>query len=397
MSNIDDLFTSSAQHARRDIPDHPTGWAPGLTLDDDGGVLTAPPSPDPPDWNTLLAEWLPPSWSADDWTVDPESVRFTGWDGWGRDEQNEAATSRKQYSFRARIVPARHIRTVDMSHWRDAIRRAKPSKRKHDGDRALVVCWSDWQIGKADGDGWRGTLDRFVDSIGAMQDRIRDEKPGALYVLSLGDMVEGCAGHYAQQTFTTQLNATQQQEVVTDMIVRGVKDLARHVGRMVVAPVGGNHGEVRRDGKSFTDFADNYDVSLFRHAKRTIAENVDAYGHVSFNIPTRELTQTLDVNGVLVGIVHGHQFAGGGTVEQKAMRWWRGQMEGMQPVGDASILVSGHFHHLNVKRQGSRTWMQAPALDGGSDWFRDVSGLDSPPGTLSFVVESGGWRRMMVT
>ncbi len=33
-----------------------------------------------------------------------------------------------------------------------------------------------------------------------------------------------------------------------------------------------------------------------------------------------------------------------------------------------------------------RWWVQAPTLDGGSDWYRAKSGLDTPPGVLTFSV-----------
>jgi hypothetical protein len=75
--------------------------------------------------------------------------------------------------------------------------------------------------------------------------------------------------------------------------------------------------------------------------------------------------------------------------------WWRQQAFGKQPVGDATIGVSGHFHHLRVlelgstSRGSSRFWIQASTMDNGSGWWRLRSGEDSVPGLVTFVLDKG--------
>ena len=66
---------------------------------------------------------------------------------------------------------------------------------------------------------------------------------------------------------------------------------------------------------------------------------------------------------------------------------------GGSPIANASILVTGHFHHLRVTELGmdqhgkSRFWVQAATLDNGSGWYQRSSGEDSQPGLVGFVVE----------
>jgi hypothetical protein len=69
---------------------------------------------------------------------------------------------------------------------------------------------------------------------------------------------------------------------------------------------------------------------------------------------------------------------------------------GAQPVSNASILVTGHFHHLRIQELGSvergddvasRYWIQASTMDNGSGWFRRISGEDSQPGLVTFILE----------
>jgi len=99
---------------------------------------------------------------------------------------------------------------------------------------------------------------------------------------------------------------------------------------------------------------------------------------------------TLDVSGTIVGLAHGHQFRTGGKYShQKAVAWLSGQAFGMTDVGDSDILISGHFHHLFVVNEGQRTLMQCPSLDGGSEWFENITGKSSFAGTLTFSIISG--------
>jgi hypothetical protein len=62
-------------------------------------------------------------------------------------------------------------------------------------------------------------------------------------------------------------------------------------------------------------------------------------------------------------------------------------------VTAATVLVSGHFHHLRVQELGStsrgtsRFWVQSSTLDNGSNWWRLNSGEDSQPGLVCFALE----------
>ena len=64
------------------------------------------------------------------------------------------------------------------------------------------------------------------------------------------------------------------------------------------------------------------------------------------------------------------------------------------------MLVSAHFHHLRVEHTGgSRTWLQIPALDGGSPWYRRRTGEDAPTGLVSVELTPGagqGWKGLTV-
>jgi len=406
--NVDDLFEDTSSQARRARPDHPNGWAPGLEWDEatGTGTVTSPPTDGQPDWAGLLDRFLPVGFDRSLMEVDPESVRFTAWDGWQRDNADGVAVSAVQYSFRARLRPAGSVAgaTFDLSDAVKRVRRAKGRASKTVGAGTLVVQASDWQIGKpkqagGDGSAWRETVDRWNTAIHRVEDQWKAVgKPGRIVLAGTGDLVEGCKGHYSQQTFRAELNDRDQDRVVFEMLDYAITRLSKLAAEVWVVPVGGNHGENRdAGGKSFTDFADNRDVSVFGFLQAAFAKNVEAFGHVRFMVPRHDLTQTIDLDGTIVGLVHGHQFGGGGSVQTRAEKWWQGQMAGRWPVGDADILLFGHYHHLIVAEAlGSRTVLCGPALDDGSDWWAQSRGGNPRSGVLSFTVGDSGWDHLRV-
>jgi predicted phosphodiesterase len=190
------------------------------------------------------------------------------------------------------------------------------------------------------------------------------------------------------QTFSVELNYRDQMKMARRLIAQALRTWAPGFDQVIVAAVGGNHGENRLDGKAFTSFSDNADVAIFETLEEVFAENPDAFSHMSFVIPDDRLDLTLDVKGTITALAHGHQAGKGSTAAQKLDNWWMGQAHGMQPAGDASLLLSGHFHHLSVTQSGQKTHIQCPALEGGSDWWRNVTGQRSAPGLLTLTIGS---------
>jgi hypothetical protein len=402
MSEVDDLFeASTARQDRKPQRKHPTGYEPGFMLDAnrEGYLVPAPRrfvegetiATDREPWDAHLRKaGLDP---AKVQVVPPVEVRT--WDA--AIGNGEVQT---MVYFKAKIVGR-------VESWIDAelakwVLKWKPTKSEpiEPNDRSLVVAWSDWQIGKGEADGTRGTVDRVVDSFDQTVDRYHAlKKQGVtisqIVVVPLGDILEGVCGFYPQQTFTVDLNLRYQCRLSTRLMVQGLKTLS-DLAPLVVPVVGGNHGEVRQAGKSFTDFADNLDVMVVEYAADVLAENRERFGHVTFHIPRDELSQTLDLHGTVMGIAHGHQARGGGKPEGKLERWWDNQRKGQQPIGDADLLLTGHFHHLMLQNFGTRWHFGAPTLDAGSKWFTDVSGADSPAGTLTFTVDKSGWDNLRV-
>jgi predicted phosphodiesterase len=170
-----------------------------------------------------------------------------------------------------------------------------------------------------------------------------------------------------------------------------IKQFAPLADQIIVPAIPGNHDEAVRVGNSMaTSYTDSFALDAASAVADALADHPD-FKHVSFVFPKYDtLTVTLDVAGTVVGFAHGHQMRG------KAVDWWAKQAHGMQDIGEATLLLSGHYHHLRVEQTGAKTWMQAPALDGGSVWFENASGQAAPAGMLTLTIGNGGWSDMLV-
>lgn len=384
-----------AVNARRAKRVHPKGWEPGFEWDGRRGVITSDPTTGakPPQFESLLAELCAAIGE------DPANYTIVGDIQVRRWQQRPG--DEWLYYHRATIsrISSCDETALDLDSLVSEVRKRKPRQPKATSENSagLVVAIADIQIGKSDGDGVEGTVRRLQDTIGKVEDRWRELRKigvplGVLYVCFMGDLFEGCHGHYAQQAFRTRLNIRDQRKVLRTFIDAALDRWSNLAPQVGVKVVGGNHGEEREAGRSHTDFADNRDVAVVEDVAWAFAKNPDRYGHVSFAIPNDDLTLTFEHDGLIIGLAHGHQAGfGSGDPRAKIDRWWRGQMAGQQPIGDADILITGHYHHPWMQMIGRRTHFGCPALDGGSDWFRNTAGVDSPPGVLTFTVTGDGW------
>lgn len=418
---------SSAVQASKKRPLHPPGFEPGMEFTDSGTGFIVP-APRPRRDGELIDARV--AGEAEPWDehliragIDPDSVdlifpvEIRVWPGYVKNEiliaQAKKAIENDEYFeyeesdlivekdmvyFKAKMVPKGTSSQAIADAEFERIKSFKPRKPAvPKGERTLVVPWGDWQIGKDDGDGVQGTIDRVLNSFEQTVDFAKKIKPSRILIASIGDMIESCDGQYAQQTFRVEMNLRDQEHTARRLVVEGIKTLSDYAPVVEVLPVGGNHGENRKDGKSFTDFADNFDVSIFEAVKDQLGENPDRFGHVVFRIPREDLTQTIDLHGHILGILHGHQARrGGATTEAKIDKWLEGQLKARRPIGDADIIVNGHYHRFLFRTVGPRWHIQIPAMDGGSQWWDQVAGGGDPAGQVVFTIDENGLDNLRV-
>ena len=258
-------------------------------------------------------------------------------------------------------------------------------------DKAYVVCWSDLQIGKVD---HRGGVDELLARVESVKSQIladiRKVKPSQVVLFDVGDLIENFSNAAnLQQLRTNDLSIMQQVDLAATILWDLLKAFVQVVPNVVYASVGSNHCGWRVQKQSVGVATDDWGVFVGRQLARLAAEKELPIRF--FEPATHDESLTLDILGHRIGLIHGHQV----SRPEAFPDFWRKSSFGNSPIASAQICVTGHFHHLRVQELGqdhsgrSRFWVQSATLDNGSGWFKKVSGEDSQPGVVCFVVEQG--------
>jgi len=391
MPVFEDLSIPEPAQPSRFRPAHPKGWEPGVKYDPTSGVpteLTSPPLPkiDGDDWSSVLDSMGFPL--PDGYSLRLISAAYDPY-AWTRAEVGKDATTAPAWRYKFAVVESAGV-PVDAVAVLNMLKRSPKPRLKFDGEASYITNLNDWQLGKDAGGGIESTLERldmYFDMVLARAKDLGRHHLGELVVLGGGDMVEGCA-IYPNQSFQIEGDRRSQTNAATTLIVDYLDRLAPHFGRVRVLAVGGNHGEHRVNGKRVNRH-DNDDCKVFEDAARELSRDT-ALGHVTFAVAQQQPALTIDVQGHVLALTHGHVYGkgSGGEPTLKAYNWYKNMAAAHHPVGDATVLVGNHFHHDLVKNWGTLLFVQNPAADGGSPEFADYSGTDCAPGLSTWVMNS---------
>lgn len=258
----------------------------------------------------------------------------------------------------------------------------KPKSVTTTGPLYAIYAIGDTQYGKDAGGGTEETVRRVLDGLNAAVARHKEllkmgRQISTVVLPQLGDCIEGSTSQNGKILGRSDLGVTQQVRIGRRILMAWVKAFAPLCEELIIPVVPGNHDETHRI--MMTDPIDSWQIEVASAVQDACAEN-PALSHVKFMYPKPDnQTLALDLGGTILGLAHGHQARDMG-------KWLHGQATGRTPVGSSDVLITGHFHHFRADQIGPRLWIQVPAMDGGSAWFRDKSGLESPTGIVSLVV-----------
>ena len=361
-------------------PEAPKGFRPGVEFDGTQGTATTEGVLEQPSFDEFLRDR---GYSPEEYEIvgSPRTSQWQRYDG-------EWLTS---YRFHFRKKTANIDLPLLMQESKKKI--AKP-KLGQKSDNALVILWSDLQVGKVD---YRGNSQDLIERVELMQQRlveqVKQNKPEKIIFCDLGDTVEnfGNAADMAQLQ-GNDLSIMQQVDLATTLAWQTLKILYHYCQDITYASVGSNHCQWRVGKQVVGRAEDDWGVFIGRQLARLAKEKEI---NIRFIEPQpHDESLALDVFGDqfhILGMVHGHQ----ARRPDNMATWWRQQAFGNQPVADASILVHGHWHHLRVTELGStprgtsRFLVMAPTMDNGSGWWKKMTGEDSIPGLATFTLEKG--------
>ena len=361
------------------LENNPFG-TPSVTIDGSKGEAITPGLPEGQDYS----EWLA------DAGLDPAKVelvsppRISRW-------QVYDGSWRTAYKLVFRVNEGEALNLPLLYSQAKKTKAPKPPA-KTNKDKALVIAWSDLQIGKTD---HRGGIKELIERINATRDRLIDlvkrEKPTHCVFVDVGDLIEGFSNAAdMQQLATNQASIMGQVDLATTMIWDTLKSLSAHCDNIAYLTVGSNHCQWRVNKQKVGTGMADWGV----HIARTLARLSHEVGlPVKFYEPA-EWDESLvhDVFGDgfhRLGVFHGHQ----ANRPDGIPKFLEGSMMGNSPLASSTVWLSGHFHHLQVRQIGtsdrgtSRYWVQAMTLDSGSSWFKNTSGHDSDPGLVVIPLE----------
>ena len=364
----------------------PEGWSPSIEFDANGGEATLPAveGDNPLDIEGFLREA----------GINPDEIEIVG----------EPRISRWQVARPFPLEPAWHTAVrirwrrkganIDLPLLYALAKKTKPVIPKPVASgKALVVLWSDLQVGKVD---YRGGVEALIHRVAETQvkllNKIREVKPEKIIFCDVGDTIENFVNAAdMHQLQTNDLSIMQQVDLATSLAWDVLKNISKHAP-VVYLTVGSNHCQWRVNKQRVGKVTDDWGI----HIGRTLARLSKEVGlPIEFREPAQhDESLAYDIFGDkfhILGLWHGHQ----SPRPDQVPTWWRQQAFGKQPVHAATIGVSGHFHHLRVLELGStprgtsRFWVQASTLDNGSNWWRTTAGEDSQPGLVCFALQQG--------
>lgn len=280
------------------------------------------------------------------------------------------------YRFKA----IRQVHDLPTLHAAAARRPRAPYKLDRKADRGAVVAYADPQWGKhASGGGTLETIARSADTRAQAVRHLRTRKPSEILLADLGDGIESF-NNVASQAFTNDLSLPQQIDAYATDLYLWVEAVAQ-VAPVKVSIVPSNHAAWREGKQTLGNPEDDFGIMVHRMVERHAkAARLDADW---FYPEPYDETVAVEIVGRRIATAHGHQAGPHGLV-----KWWTGQQFGRQASADAEVLLTGHYHHVAMQAVAeNRFWLQAPTLDGGSDWYRAKSGLDTPPGVMLFEMD----------
>lgn len=316
---------------------------------------------------------------------DPDQVTFT----WGWTSVPGGKFFNKLNNVRP--VKGSSENTVPLTEmYKRANKVRRPREETRPSQKGLVVALADWQLGKtARRGGTPETLDRLADTRKHLQQIYASGNYERILLFDLGDGIEGFESG-GNPMFTNDLSLPDQLDCYATELFEFTEQAACYAPS-TLASVPSNHAAWRRGKQNLGKPADDFGL----YVNKQVEKASGLAGLDTKFVRPEEYDESVSVSllGTEIGGVHGNQFAPG-----KAIDWWQGQAFGSQAVTRSDVLLTGHYHSfgagvagINPNSGRERYWLGAPTVDPGSDWYRNIKGRDSLPGTLIFEVDENGF------
>ncbi len=322
---------------------------------------------------------------------DPKEVRIVGLLKTSKWQQREDGEFLNSYRFA--LAPAA---TSSMSEIIDLINKRKFTPPKTEGGTA-VYHWlaGDLQLGKIDGDGTQGVVDRVLSSIDNGVKEFKQlrkfNKMGLVHQAWLGDCGEGNQSQGGKLMWRTELTITEQYRLFRRLALYAIDAFAPLVERVEIDVVNGNHDDAQRM-PVLTRSDDGHATEALIALADGLALNPATYGHVKIFVPQKdEMSITREIGDTIFTHAHGHQWAKG-----KVFDWWAGQALNNHSPAAAHFLLHGHEHEFKIQSKKERTQICVPTFESESTYWKQRYGDVAKTGAVSMITENREFRNFTI-
>lgn len=349
-------------------------------FDGSKGFIQTEPMLSPPSYDAVLEMF----------GYDPKEVRIVGnlkTSKWQQREDGEWL-----HSYRFAIAPAS---TTNIDEVIQLINKRKFTPRKSDGDAVFHWLAGDLQLGKIDGDGTQGIVDRVLASIDAGVKELKNLRKfnsiGMVHQAWLGDCGEGNQSQGGKLMWRTELTITEQYRLFRRLALYAVDAFAPLVERLEIDVVNGNHDEAQRM-PVMTRADDGHATEALIALADGLALNPTSYGHVKIFVPdVDEMTLTRKIGDAIFTHAHGNQWAKG-----KAFDWWSKQALNNHPPAASNFLLHGHEHEMHMQAKQDRTVICVPTFESESTYWKHRHGDKAKTGALTMLTENGDFNYLSI-
>lgn len=271
--------------------------------------------------------------------------------------------------------------------------RPDPAPKHRSNTHAEVLDAADWQIGKAgeQGGGTPETVACILRGAHKFADWCASSQPSAIVINEGGDIIENIWNTGAQKA-TNDLDVPAQIRTARRTMLEIIKMLAPLAPVLYVVSAPSNHGAHRDNFKSQAGTVDADFGLEISHQLEDICAESPYLQHVMFVRP-EPLWETveLEVGNTKLAFTHGHL---SNSIKSHG-DWWAKTDHGRMPGWDADILVTNHYHTMQIQQSGDGRWIISGASpDPGSGWFSRKSGETATRGQTAFTVSDGMWHNL---
>ncbi len=259
------------------------------------------------------------------------------------------------------------------------------------GPHVFNLQCSDLQIAKVDNGGTDTIVEKFLETVDRAVTEYRALSSRGLagvHIMFPGDCIEGNQSQNGANWWRTEHPVTTQTRILRRLMLHTVEQFAPLTDQVWMSTVNGNHDQAQRF--QTTNPGDGWATECAISVADALKMNAAAFGHVTVEVPDPEQGfMTVARGDTIFTIAHGHQWKGGATARHShAFSWWSDQAFHQQNPAGAHVLAHGHYHTWAVETAKARTRICSPTFDGGSNYYRDLTGAEAKRGGLIYLTRA---------